>query len=211
MENVEPKKLVEHIMAPTMVNNTLTQQMYDEILHLSYFLGGFQPTNILEIGCKGGTFGLFSRLCTGVKIGVDIAEIHRKHVHMSTMGVDDVHFLCADSQTEETLNMVRNICGEFDFIFIDGDHTYQGVNNDFHLYKQLLSDRGVMVFHDIDPLHQFKGEERAGGNAWLWWKELEEGVKSEFICQHTDDQRFVFNDNPNHLGGLGFWKKSSNI
>ena len=62
MENkLDPKSLVEHIMAPVMISNTLTQQMYDEILHLAYFLDGFKPHNILEIGSKGGTFGLFSR------------------------------------------------------------------------------------------------------------------------------------------------------
>ena len=210
-EKMDPKRLVEHIMAPVMIKNTLTQQMFDEILHLSYFLEGFKPHNILEVGAKGGTFGLFSRLSTGIKVAIDIEEDFRKFIHLSTTGIEDVHFLCENSQIQETFDKVKEICPQFDFIFIDGDHTYQGVKNDFNLYKKLLSPRGVMVFHDIDPLHQFRGDEYAGGNAWLWWKELDEGVKSELICQHTDDRRCIVNGSPNHLGGLGFWRKTSNF
>ena len=36
-----------------------------------------------------------------------------------------------------------------DFIFIDGDHSYEGVKNDYEKYKQFLASDGHIGFHDI--------------------------------------------------------------
>ena len=36
----------------------------------------------------------------------------------------------------------------FDFIFIDGDHSFEGVKKDFELYSQNLSEKGTIAFHD---------------------------------------------------------------
>jgi len=37
----------------------------------------------------------------------------------------------------------------FDFIFIDGDHTAEGVRADYANYSPLLSAGGLMAFHDV--------------------------------------------------------------
>jgi hypothetical protein len=37
---------------------------------------------------------------------------------------------------------------QFDYIYIDGDHSYQGVKNDYLLFWPKLVDGGFMVFHD---------------------------------------------------------------
>lgn len=39
---------------------------------------------------------------------------------------------------------------KIDFLFIDGDHTYNGVKKDFDLYSNILSDNGIIVIHDTD-------------------------------------------------------------
>lgn len=36
----------------------------------------------------------------------------------------------------------------FDFVFIDGDHTYEAVSNNFRLALRFLAPGGVIVFHD---------------------------------------------------------------
>jgi hypothetical protein len=38
-----------------------------------------------------------------------------------------------------------------DILFIDGDHSYEGVKKDFELYSNLLSPKGVILLHDTDP------------------------------------------------------------
>jgi len=36
-----------------------------------------------------------------------------------------------------------------DFLFIDGDHTYEGVKRDFEMYSPLVRNGGIIAFHDI--------------------------------------------------------------
>jgi hypothetical protein len=35
-------------------------------------------------------------------------------------------------------------------LFIDGDHSYEGVKLDFELYSKLLAPKGVVILHDSD-------------------------------------------------------------
>jgi hypothetical protein len=39
---------------------------------------------------------------------------------------------------------------KIDLLFIDGDHTYEGVKRDFDLYSTILSENGVIIIHDTD-------------------------------------------------------------
>ena len=57
----------------------------------------------------------------------------------------------ADSHHENTIHKVTILLqGEkVDFLFIDGDHTYEGVSMDFHNYKQMVKLGGIIAFHDI--------------------------------------------------------------
>ena len=38
---------------------------------------------------------------------------------------------------------------KYDYIYIDGDHRYQGVSLDFRLFWNRLNKGGFMIFHDI--------------------------------------------------------------
>ena len=39
---------------------------------------------------------------------------------------------------------------KIDFLFIDGDHSYEGVKQDFKLYSTILSEKGIIMLHDTD-------------------------------------------------------------
>lgn len=43
---------------------------------------------------------------------------------------------------------------QIDFLFIDGDHSYEGVKTDFELYSKLLSNRGIIAIHDTDKEYE---------------------------------------------------------
>jgi hypothetical protein len=43
---------------------------------------------------------------------------------------------------------------KIDFLFIDGDHSYEGVKTDFELYSKILVDNGVIVLHDTDENYE---------------------------------------------------------
>jgi Methyltransferase domain len=39
---------------------------------------------------------------------------------------------------------------KIDVLFIDGDHSYEGVKKDFELYSTILSENGIIIIHDTD-------------------------------------------------------------
>ncbi len=59
----------------------------------------------------------------------------------------DLSDFCNVIQTtseKAALNWNQNI----DLLFIDGDHSYEGVRRDFELFKKWLTPRGLVLFHD---------------------------------------------------------------
>ncbi|HMO77684.1 MAG TPA: class I SAM-dependent methyltransferase [Candidatus Paceibacterota bacterium] len=51
-----------------------------------------------------------------------------------------------------SFNVSGNWTAPFDFIFIDGDHTYKAVQQDFEEWFPLLSKNGYVAFHDSAPI-----------------------------------------------------------
>jgi len=45
---------------------------------------------------------------------------------------------------------------KIDILFIDGDHTYEGVKKDFELYSTILSKNGIVIIHDTDERFENK-------------------------------------------------------
>jgi hypothetical protein len=43
---------------------------------------------------------------------------------------------------------------KIDVLFIDGDHSYEGVKTDFELYSNILSDNGIIIIHDTDENYE---------------------------------------------------------
>jgi hypothetical protein len=43
---------------------------------------------------------------------------------------------------------------KIDFLYIDGDHSYEGVKTDFELYSKILTDNGIIVIHDTDSEYE---------------------------------------------------------
>lgn len=58
-----------------------------------------------------------------------------------------------DSQDPATVDLVAGeLAGEqFDFAFIDGDHSYQGVRADWDAWTTLVRSGGIVAFHDTWP------------------------------------------------------------
>jgi predicted O-methyltransferase YrrM len=64
-----------------------------------------------------------------------------------------IELIRGDSHADATRARVADVLGGelLDFLFIDGDHTYDGVKRDFELYRDLVRPGGLVAFHDITP------------------------------------------------------------
>lgn len=65
-----------------------------------------------------------------------------------------------NSHLPETIAKVNG--KQYDILFIDGDHTYEGVKNDFEMYLPLVKPGGLILMHDIcnenEGVEKFWGE-----------------------------------------------------
>ena len=60
----------------------------------------------------------------------------------------ETQFIVGNSFFDDTEKAVAQLDRTFDLIFIDGDHTYEGVKNDFQRYKKFLKPQGYILFDD---------------------------------------------------------------
>ncbi len=83
-----------------------------------------------------------------------------------------IHLLRANSHDEQTFERVRQLTGLgcVDILFIDGDHTYEGVKADFLRYRELVRPGGLIFFHDI-----IKNSFDPGVQVDRFWRELVAG------------------------------------
>lgn len=141
----------------------LMGQARSEILKLGKLLKEIAPKRSLEIGTNyGGTLFLLCNVSPpdAKIISVDLpggpfgGGYPRRKIplfHKFRRRGQELHLIRGDSHSPETKERILTILGgePLDYLFIDGDHTYRGVRQDFEMYSPLLRSGGMVVFHDI--------------------------------------------------------------
>jgi len=120
------------------------------------FVNKLKPKFIIEIGTeRGGSLQAWNDVLgkDGYLIGIDLSNTVKWDKFEKTCSLK---FIEGDSSSEEIINKVNDYmnkhhhCPAFvDFLFIDGDHTYEGVKKDFDNYHGLVRKGGLIAFHDI--------------------------------------------------------------
>jgi cephalosporin hydroxylase len=149
------------------------QQRVEEFCVIAGILIAARPKNILEIGVYGGgSFAMWCYLASGKKIGIDSGSIGgpiHQRVNDFRSRFAEVSVLKGDSHDPIIKQEVLNILdGEgLDFLFIDGDHSLEGVKLDYEMYSPLVAKGGWVGFHDVTESAYHKNM-NAGGSAQHW-------------------------------------------
>ncbi len=116
-----------------------------------YRYASFSKQGIIEIGrAKGGSTLIFALSNPQTKItSIDISSIHDenlKNVFEKLNCGSNVDLLVGDAN--EVHADVMNSGFSYDFLFIDGDHSYEACLKDLGKWYPTLSSGGLIVFHD---------------------------------------------------------------
>jgi predicted O-methyltransferase YrrM len=135
-------------------------QVKEDILGFLSIVDNLNPEIVLEIGTfAGGTLFLLSRFSspTATVFSIDLPRLMtcwRPMVYKSfARDHQRIHVIRSDSHDARTLARIKKTLNgrNVDCLFIDGDHTYQGVRKDFDMYAPLVRKGGIVSFHDIVP------------------------------------------------------------
>jgi predicted O-methyltransferase YrrM len=112
-------------------------------------IGVYEGVNTVMIaralGNEGRTYGIdpFFKGGLGICYSKVITQLNLKRngVSKSVELIEKFSFDAADDVPEKV-----------DFIFIDGDHSYEGIRKDWALYSNKLNSGGIMALHDTSTV-----------------------------------------------------------
>ena len=170
------------------------QQKKSEIIQLLELLKPQKLCVIIEIGTmKGGTLFLLSKIAANnaIIISIDLPRAkfgggypkYRIPLYKGFASQNQRIFLIrANSHLKSTFEKVQNILKDkkVDLLFLDGDHSYMGVKNDFEMYKPFLGKRGNVGFHDI----AYSPEQYT--NVHKFWNEIKQKYEYKEIIEDWD-------------------------
>ena len=156
-------------MKQTLESVLLTRKISDEINNMTFHHHysvlydvakefGNSLINYVEIGCYGGGSAclMLQRPNTNV-ISIDLGEpinpeiVQQNVKKLNTLG-NQFNYIQANSQKQETVDQLKTLVYGIDILFIDGDHSYEGVINDFNFYSNLVKPGCYIVFDDYNDI-----------------------------------------------------------
>lgn len=163
----------------------------------SKYLVLLQKQNIssyIEIGCRwGGTFILtteYLKRFNNIQKSVAVDIIDSPVAQYCSLN-EKTKFMKSYSQSYEFKEYMKK--NYFDLIFIDGDHSYQGVSGDYEIMKK---NGKIFVFHDI--------VNDACPGVVCFWNELKTNEKDNYnFFEFTEQYEDVWNDTHNKFLGIG--------
>jgi predicted O-methyltransferase YrrM len=175
-------------------------QLWPEWKRLMEFLAnGKRPKRILEIGTgRGGSTYFLIKLGGPGSLLVTVdadpkakqaVGLFRKHRGQH------VHSLTGSSHEPAIVEKVGSILKgtPVDLLYIDGDHSYEGVKKDFELYKRFCGAKSIVCFHDIIPDYSVTKGIDTGcytGEVYKFWAELKAKYEHLEIVEAADQDGF---------------------
>ena len=185
----------------------IQQKKNEWIPFIEYLLKQNQINYTLEIGCyDGGTTASLSHITKNL-ITIDQPNPARFDTNKYNFGDSNIfgtellktltkfNYISGDSHSKNTYDKVVELLmgNKLDLLFIDGDHSYEGVKKDFEMYSCLVKDGGLIAFHDI---HESSFHESHGCFVHKFWKEIKNNFENKKIFYCNQDENSVW-------GGIG--------
>lgn len=184
-----------------------------EFVPLLELLDRRKPRVVLEIGAGlGGTFWAFARVAAddALLVSVDL-ENQQFEYSVDEQRIVEILHGCAregqrtevirgDSHDPEIVDAVARVLGRepiVDFLFVDGDHSEEGVEQDFRSYAPFVRRGGLIGFHDILP-HTDSGI-AAQHMSWIGVDRFWARIREQYRTEELVDVRRGFR----HFGGIG--------
>jgi predicted O-methyltransferase YrrM len=177
-------------------------QVNKEIETLLTLLSKENIKSMLEIGTfNGGTLFLFTRIINpnakiisldmpGGEFGGGYTVSKMKYLTNFPQKNQRIFLIRSDSHSAASLVKTKSILKrqQLDFLFIDGDHTYEGVKKDFQMYSRLVRKGGLVAFHDI-----CKHPPETKCDVYTFWNEIKQSYP------HKE----IINDSNQNWAGIG--------
>lgn len=142
--------------------NTIFRMMKEKSFHNHYHILfdirnhiDKEVVTYLEIGAyAGGSASLMAshpKLTNvySIDLGKPIAkEVVYANIEQFKNPEADFYYFEGDSTDQRVLHQVKEKVKKVDILFIDGDHTKDGVLKDWHNYKDFVNDGGYIIFDD---------------------------------------------------------------
>jgi hypothetical protein len=168
------------------------QQVPEEYVEYLWFLKNNKFKNYLNVGIgKGGSFLVETFIQENLESSTAVDNSSYWQQDQKESIIEKIEWLKNNTTTSiefhnaDSNEWLINCDKKFDIIFIDGDHSYEGVKADYSNSLPLLEDNGYMIFHDIASVG-------CPGVVKLW-----QDIK------HPDCLEFVYKT----TCGIGIWKK----
>ena len=139
MENAKPKKKIprhdwnSEDECGAFMASIIKMSKYMTVLEIGVFEGE-TTQHLIKALPKGGQY-----------VGIDINDYRTAATKLYMQeGGKSIDFILGNS-LDELNNLPKN---HFDLIFVDGDHSFEHVVEEFKLAENLVSDGGVIILHD---------------------------------------------------------------
>jgi regulator of replication initiation timing len=165
---------------------------WEHVPFAHWLVAAMQPKSLVELGTHNGVS--YSAFCEAVsRLGLDSqchavdtwqgdehAGWYGDNIYAELRTFHDAHYGSFSTLLRMTFDEAATYFEDasVDLLHIDGLHSYEAVLHDFETWLPKMSERGVVLFHDINV--------RGGGfGVWKLWSELQQRYASfTFVHGH---------------------------
>ena len=142
------------------ISNEINNKTFHHHYYILYDIANTYPIdyelNYVEIGCYAGGSAclLLQRKNTNV-ISIDLGtpinpSIVSENVNKLNKHNNKYNYIQGSSHDLNVFNKLNDYINEIDILFIDGDHSFNGVIKDFEMYSTLVKSGGYIIFDDYN-------------------------------------------------------------